>query len=446
MRELPNDPQAERRLLACCMIDGPSVIALAVEARIERSSFYVQTYGIIFSLLVEMLSSGSTIDQSTVYQELVRRKSLSIFSPSSTFHEICSDCHTSIDAPQLIDVVSELSAVRRAIRIADLLTENCYSYKGGGLRDALGAPLDQLLALSTRADGPEPSWGEIIALAGKESEDRIAGKGRIAQTIAFPWEKMNALFGPMERGQLVVLAARTSIGKSSLARPIACHAALHRHQVYFDTLEVNPVKVALQMAATLSRIGIRALPSAHSADQQQFLSSLRELKSAGLTMSRKDRTLAQIVGRCRALSAQNKLDLVVVDHGGMLTDVYTSRDKVSEVGRITKTLKHIATELNCVVLLLWQLNRSSVKEANREPILSDLKDSGSLEEDADKVLFIHRPNEDPFTQLAQSDTSTIQDQPRFFQNIIQAKGRDEGTSIMSFYFDRATASFNPAQK
>ena len=200
------------------------------------------------------------------------------------------------------------------------------------------------------------------------------------------------------------------------------------------------------MAATLSRFGVRDLASVHAADQQEFRAALHGLKSAGITMSRKDRQLAQIVARCKALHAQGKLDLIVIDHGGLLSDIFAARDKVSEVGRVTKTLKHLATELNCVVLLLWQLNRSSVKEANREPVLSDLKDSGSLEEDADKVIFIHSPSEDPLTQRSQSDVSTVTEQPRFFQNVIQAKGRDEGTSLMSFYFDRATASFIPAQK
>ncbi len=116
------------------------------------------------------------------------------------------------------------------------------------------------------------------------------------------------------------------------------------------------------------------------------------------------------------------------------------------IGQATKTLKVLAVELNIVIVMLWQLNRGSEKESNREPVNSDLKDSGSLEEDADKILLIHRPNENPHTGQSQSSSTPPEECPRFFQNIIQSKGRDEGTQLVSFYFDRATATFDPIQK
>lgn len=448
IRELPNDFTAERHLLGCCMIDGATTVGRVIDAGITPSSFHSTTpaHGEIFSLIVEMVSSGMDVTDATVWQELVRRNMLERVCGNAGFVAITGSVPTTISLSQTIARVAELAAVRSAIRIGTGLVESAYNYAGGGLSEVIARPITDLLALSNSDGQPDASWPDTIDQAAAVADEIIANQGKpLAATIQFPWRQMNELFGPMQRGQLVVIAARTSIGKSSLARPLACHAATHGNKVYFDTLEVQPVRVALQMAASLSRIGVRQLGTTHGSDQQDFKRALLGLKSAGITMSRKDRALGQIIGRTKALAAQGKIDIAFIDHGGYIDEIAKagSGEKVGAIGVVTKALKNLAVDLNIPVVLLWQLNRGSVKEANREPILSDLKDSGSVEEDADKVIFIHRPSENPLTKCTQSDVATVADCPRFFQNIIQAKGRDEGTTFMSFYFDRQTASFDP---
>lgn len=448
-RELPNDLLAERHLLGCCLIDGAVTVGAAVNAGLNSGSFFEPTNGKLFALLVDMVSAGETVTTASVYQELVRRKLMDSVGGSAAFCAISSETSTTVLASQVIGVVAELASVRKAIRIAGEMTERAYAYRGSGLADVISRPIAELLSLSNSDGKPEPSWAETIDEAVAVADEIIANKGKpLAASIPFPWRQMNDLFGPMQRGQLIIIAARTSIGKSSLARPIACHAATHGHKVYFDTLEVQPVKVAMQMAATLSRIGVRQLGSAHDGDQQDFKKALIGLKRAGITMSRKDRALAQIIGRTKALAAQGNVDIAFIDHGGYIDEVSKAGEKakVSAIGIVTKALKNLAVDLDIPVVLLWQLNRGSEKDQNREPVLSDLKDSGSVEEDADKVIFIHRPTDNPITGRAQPSFSTVDECPRFFQNVIQAKGRDDGTSLLSFYFDRQTATFDPIQR
>ena len=448
-RTSPSDVDAEQNLLGCCLINGPVVVSAAIAAGIRPDSFYAPQHATLFEVLVEMLSKGETITDATVLQELVRRKRLEEIGGVPGFSFISGKVPTTAIASQYIAVVAELASVRQIIRIAAELSERAYGYKGGGVGDVIGRPITDLLALSNRDGKPEDSWEETINAAVVVADEIIANQGKpLAATVSFPWRQMNEQFGPMQRGQLVILAARTSIGKSSLARPIACAAAKAGHRIYFDTLEVQPVRVALQMAATLSRVGVRQLGQTHESDQLDFKRALLNLRDAGITMSRKDRSLAQIIGRCTALAAQGKLDLAIIDHGGYIDEGGKAApgEKVAAIGVVTKALKCMAVDLNVPVILLWQLNRGSVKDANREPILSDLKDSGSVEEDADKVIFIHRPSENPITKIPQSDVATVEECPRFFQNVIQAKGRDEGTTFMSFYFDRRIASFDPIER
>ena len=134
---------------------------------------------------------------------------------------------------------------------------------------------------------------------------------------------------------------------------------------------------------------------------------------------------------------------------GLIADCEGSRyeTKAAAIGRVTKALKRLAGELDCVIFLLCQLNRLSAQESNREPRLTDLRDSGDIEQDADRVLFLHRPDEDPLTGTNQAKSEDAEDRPRDFVNIVQGKGRNVGQGqIMSFYFNRATATFIPATR
>lgn len=447
-RELPHDLQAERELLACCMLDT-SAIGRAIEAGVRPDTFYGQHHGHVFGVIVEMVSAGAVVESWTVLQELIRRKLHDPNEGHGAFTQISDASPTSALTEPSIARIIELSALRGAIRIATAMVEKAYAYAGEGLSEVIDSPISQLLTLTTRDGKTESTWAEVVDQAAVIADEIIAHKGKpLGASIPFPWEQLNEKFGAMERGQLVVLAARTSIGKSSLSRPIALHAASSGHKVYYDTIEVKPARVALQMAATISRLGVRQLGNAHGGEQQDFKRALLNLRTLGITISGKDRALPQIIARTRALSAQGKLDLVIIDHGGYIDEIAKADQhrKAGAIGIVTKALKTLAVDLNVVIILLWQLNRGSSKESNREPILSDLKDSGSVEEDADKVIFIHRPTDDPITNRAQSDFASVEDCPRFFQNVFQAKGRDEGTTLQSFYFNRRIASFEPIVK
>jgi replicative DNA helicase len=304
------------------------------------------------------------------------------------------------------------------------------------------------IATGTAAE-KELDWDQVVDVADHNLAESIANAGQpTGREIPFPWPSMNNVFGPMQRGQLVIIAARASVGKSSLARPILAHAADKGFKSYYVTLEVNPERIPLQIASSMAGIGLRQAPHAHKSDQQELIAALRSLKGMGVTISRKDRSIARIEARARALHARGQLDIMFIDHGGYVQDVYRAKnagDKIGACGLLTKTLKQLAGELDIPVVLLWQLNRNSVQAGNREPNLTDLKDSGSLEEDADKVLLIHRPDTDPLKCNAkQAETMTVAELPAYYQNIIQAKGRDDGTALLSFYLHRQTATFRLA--
>jgi replicative DNA helicase len=444
----PNSTEAEEQLLSACLLDGAEILARCVNSRITPSCFYVPANRIVFACLLDMLSAGKSIDASVLAEELRTSRQLDDVGGFPYILRISDRVPTTAGAAYFIEKVRELASLREVITACTYAIERCYAYTGGGISEAVKPTMERLLDVSTGADAEqEPDWDTLVDKGEDALTQTIQSSGITNNTISFPWPIMDRTFSPMERGQLVVVAARASIGKSSLARPILAHAAKEGHRAYYVTLEVNPERIPLQIASSIAGIGLRQVARAHPSDQRELFEALKSLKGYGVTMSRKDRSISRIEARARALHARGNLDILFIDHGGYLKEIseVTDGNKRDVIGMVTKRLKTLATELGIVVVLLWQLNRNSIQAGNREPNATDLKDSGSLEEDADKVLLIHRPDKDGITGMDQSLTSDASDTPRFFQNIIQAKGRDDGTSLLSFYFHRQTATFHPAE-
>lgn len=446
----PHSVEMEESLLSACFLDAGETIPLCINLQLSPSVFYVPANRGIFSAALDLFTRGKEVATYTVAEELKAFGTLDEYGGYGYLARVSSMVPTTAGAIYAAEKLVELHALRETIRIATGLVENCYTYGGDGIAQTVSPAVNSLLALATgAASEKEKDWDEVVDDADAMLAASIANAGKpTAREIPFPWPRMNDVFGPMQRGQLVIIAARASVGKSSLARPILAHAAFKGFKSYYVTLEVNPERIPLQIASSMAGIGLRQAPHAHKTEQQELVDALRSLKGMGVTISRKDRSIARIEARARALHAKGQLDIMFIDHGGYVQDVYRAKnagDKIGACGLLTKTLKQLAGELDIPVVLLWQLNRNSVQAANREPNLTDLKDSGSLEEDADKVLLIHRPDTDPLKCNAkQSETMSVSDLPAYYQNIIQAKGRDDGTALLSFYLHRQTATFQLA--
>lgn len=445
--DLTTSHDDELRLLGCVMADGATSYAKAVTAGVTLATFDDMRNALVWQTVETLAADGKPIDEVAVASALQAAGRMDrVGWPHIT--EIVKSVPTTLQAALYIEHVRNAEIRRNVARHSAQLADLCRNQPEADLGTLLDPQVARIMATMAGMNGDEDaSWAEVVTRAEAQLEEMLATNGAPQKkAICWPWRRMDDVFAPMQRGQLIIAAARPSVGKSSLARPIALHAAAAGQHVYFVTLEVNPERVPLQMAASLAHLGLREAPRAHVADQNDLRKALRSLKDLGITISRRDSSLARVLGRAHALRAQGKLDLLVIDHGLLLDDVARARDhkdQIIAISRVTKALKRLAGELDIAVLLLWQLNRDSAKDG-REPNLADLRGAGSLEEDADKVLFIHRPDKTPDGN-PQSESTSVHDAPHFFQNVIQAKGRDDGTGFLSFLFKRSTATFAPIQ-
>jgi replicative DNA helicase len=404
---------------------------------------------VIYGTLVDMCADGKSIDLASLSEQLKIERKFNDVGGYAYLAQISGRIPTTAQAQFFIEKLMELYALRQLINKGQALVESAYNYSGD-LKSSFSKHAHEIMTIASGSTiEPEASWDDLIEQALDVTESLITNKGRPpALVIDFPWKEMNELFQPMQRGQLVIPAGRTSTGKSCLLRQIAHHACVCGHKVYYDTLEVKPHQVPLQLAAMFSKIGIRQLHSAHKKDQNDFKSVLKDLRRLGIVVTNRERSFSQIVSRVKALHAAGRMDMFCVDYGGLIEEVSTARrqDLATEASRVMAGLKMLAVETNSVGVVPWQLNRDAEKDGNREPRLSDLRDCGQLENHGDKILLIHRPDENPLTKQHQKENSRVADMPRFFQNISQSKGRDDGVSLMSFYFNRPIAAFEEIQK
>lgn len=450
-RVTPWSEDAEEYLLSCILIDGKEVIAKCQAVKMKSRVFYKPSNRVIYEILAIMYAEGKPIDLASLCEEMMINKTLEQVGGFAYLTQISSRMPTTAQAEFFIEKLMELWTLRELIVKGSKLVEGVYDYTGDIKETFTGLAAD-IMALSSGADiVKEASWDDLITQAEDVAQSLIKNKGRPpAMVINFPWDEMNTLFQPMQRGQLIIPAGRTSTGKSCLLRHLACGAIKDGHAVYYNTLEVKPHQVPLQIAAMLSRIGIRQLHDSHHRDQGDFLGALRDLRGLKMIVTSNDKSFSQIEPRVRALAATGKCDMFCVDYGGLVEEVRNSKpfDLSSNASRVMSGFKSIAVETNTVGVVPWQINRSAEKEGNREPRMSDLRDSGQIENHADKILLIHRPDSTPaeIGGHQQADNDRLADRPRFFQNISQSKGRDDGTSLMSFWFNRSTASFEPIVK
>jgi len=229
-----------------------------------------------------------------------------------------------------------------------------------------------------------------------------------------------------------------------LADQIALNNALHYgNHVAIFSLEVTVEQKPRKFAQIMSGHSWRNLPKLHEKDRVEFLQALHEIKKCKrLHVSYRDQSVDAICSRIRVMRQQMGLKLAIIDYL-QLMKMGGDGTRNDIIGEATRKIKLLALELNMPIIVLSQLSRANEKEGRR-PRLSDLRDSGNIESDADRVLLIDRPLVNPLTNMQQDFTDhTIE---RLYQEIIQAKGRDVGCAEIGLYFNRACTRFQPAQK
>lgn len=376
--------EAEQEILGS-ILDDPSIID-RVSDKLESSDFYSPDHISIFSAMIGAQAEGGHIDAITISE---RNRDIDI----GYLAELQSNSTGKANFSYYASVVKDKAKKRQLIDAVNQIAETVH--KGDAEKsDALIADAAAIIGGLQVSDGAGiRGTEEVLKSLAEKWQRRIDLKGEV-DGLETGLGLLDQRFRGWKAGDLIFIGARPSMGKSVLAFQIGCHnAVMHRKNVLGFSLEMTAEQVLERLTANLGGVHLGVFKRCDNSEfgrhNDQILVAANKLKNARIKI---DDTpglhINQILARARAAHRREKLDMVIVDHIHIVKGDGQSRER--EIAGITGSLKILAKELACPVIAVGQLNRSVEKRPDKKPMMSDLRDSGSVEQDADIVMLLYR--------------------------------------------------------
>jgi replicative DNA helicase len=399
-RTMPHSLEAEEYLLSCCLLDGADVVSRCLEARIKPASFYDPKHAIIYERLLDLYNRQAPIDVSVVAEELKTVRQLDQIGGYAFLTQVSGRIPTTAQAGYFIEKVREQALLREIIRSATGAVEDCYNFSGG--IDEFVDQVEQKLFSVTqnRVSESAKQMREPTREAMNVINKMLMKKGELTG-VSSGFKDLDGMMYGFQRQEMIILAARPSMGKTSLALNFAEAAALPKKgppaAVLIFSLEMGASQLALRMLCSRARVNMKLLRdgllSKNGDEQNRLLESADELSKAPIYIDDSSSiSIMQLRAKARRIHSRAPLGFIMVDYLQLLSPTDPKVPREQQVAEASRGLKALAKELDVPVLVLSQLNRSSEKD-NRTPKLSDLRESGSIEQDADVVLMLARPRD-----------------------------------------------------
>ena len=390
----PQSLEAEQSVLGAILIDRDAVVEVAEFLRPE--DFYRQANGRIYAAIIDLFERREPIDIVTVAESLERREELEAIGGRAYLSSLSNETPTAVHAAQYARIVERKAVLRNLIGAAGRIAGIGYE-DPAEIQEAIDRAESELFAVSQKR--VEAGFSPLKSLL-HDAYDRLdylhAHRGEISG-VRTGFADLDALTTGLQPSDLIVLAARPSVGKTSFALNIAEHAAVkERKTVGVFSLEMSKEQLALRLLSSETGINPRPLQTGFvdETDWSKIATVMNDMASAPLWIDDSPAlSVMELRTKARCLEAeQHGLDLIIVDYLQLMQAATVSRDanRVQEVSEISRGMKQLARELKVPVLALSQLSRGVEQRGTAEPRLSDLRESGSIEQDADVVIFLYR--------------------------------------------------------
>lgn len=390
----PHDDDAEQSVLGSILVDQDAIVKVAELLRPE--SFYSPAHQDIYAAMEILYDKRSPIDAVTLTSQLKKMKALDAIGGASKIAELSSVVSTSANVVQYAQLVNETAIKRNMIGISAQLSELAFD-EAKEIRDLIDAAEQQVFALSqtNRAKAFIPIK-ETLAES-FERLDELQRSGSELRGVPTGFGDVDRLLAGLQPSNLIILAARPGTGKTAFALNITQHATIvGKKKVGFFSLEMSKEELVDRLLIAQADIDAWRLKTGRL-DNQDFLKISDAMGVLADTSIFIDDTpgmsIYEMRTKARRLMAEHKIDMLVVDYL-QLAQGRTKDNRVQEVAEISQGLKNIARELRVPVLALSQLSRAVESRGEKTPQLSDLRESGSIEQDADVVMFLYRKDDD----------------------------------------------------
>jgi replicative DNA helicase len=443
-RDLPHSLEAEQAVLGAILSDETAFDQVA--ARVQARDFYRLEHQHVYEACVELAREAKSLDAVVVQQRLDAKGLLGGAVPRELPFTLQRAVGTTANVSRYAEIVKELSSLRNMMLVAQGLVERGYE-AGTGVQGFLEAAQQEIFAagqgVGTETLKPikEPVWKALENLEAVQQRVQSGQSPITGVPTGFQTLDKNTL--GLQPGQLVVLAARPSVGKTAFALNIATHAAAKAgRKVAFFSLEMPSEQLALRMLASEAKLDWRRISQGMLSkyDWEKIAAQGDRLSSSAVWLD--DNFVlspVELRSKCRKLKRENGgLDLVMIDYLQLMHSPSDrgNQSREQEIATISRSLKSLAKELECPVVALSQLNRGVEKRKGEPPMLSDLRESGAIEQDADIVMFLHRNEED--NEKVQQGTASGE---TLEVDLIVAKQRQGPTCTIPLVFFKTTTFF-----
>ncbi|MFT4085324.1 MAG: replicative DNA helicase [Nocardioides sp.] len=390
-RTPPQDIAAEQAVLGSMLI-SKDAIADVVEV-IRGVDFYRPAHETIYDTVIDMFGRGEPADMITVASELERRGELERIGGAPYLHTLAANVPIAANAGFYAEIVREQAVLRRLVDAGTRIVQMGYSAEGEVDDIVDGAQAEIFKITEKRASEDYSPLSDIMDGVLDEIE-AISNREAGIYGVPTGFADLDELTNGLHAGQMIIVAARPAMGKSTLALDLCRAASIHNNLTsVFFSLEMSRSEITMRLLSAEAKVPLNHIRNGNMSDDDwnKLAQKMGEVSSAPMFIDDSpNMTMMEIRSKARRLKQRHDLKLVVLDYLQLMSSGKKVESRQLEVSEFSRQIKLLAKELDVPIIALSQLNRGSEQRSDKRPMVSDLRESGSLEQDADMVILLHR--------------------------------------------------------
>jgi replicative DNA helicase len=409
-RQPPQDIPAEQSVLGGMLL-SKDAIADVVEA-LQGADFYRPAHQVIFDCILDLYGRGEPADAITVAAELNRTDQLSKMGGAVYLHTLIASTPTAANAGYYAAIVAEQAVLRRLVEAGTRVVQLGYGAAGGkgDVDDIVDRAQQEIYDVTEKRMSEDYSRLEDILQPTMDELDAIASRGGVSRGVPTGIRDLDELTNGLQAGQMIVIAARPGVGKSTLGLDIARNASVKHHQpAAIFSLEMSKHEITMRLLSAEAKVPLHHMRAGSLSDEDwsKLARRMGEIADAPLYIDDSpNMTMMEIRAKARRLKQRNDLKLVVIDYLQLMTSGKRVESRQQEVSEFSRALKLLAKELEVPVIAMSQLNRGSEQRQDKKPMLSDLRESGCLPADT-RILRADTGAETSMGELFESGETDV---------------------------------------
>ena len=387
----PHSKSAEQSVIGSMILDPETVITVA--EILEAEDFYDKRYGLIFSAITGLEKEGKPIDIITIENRIKEMNQPLGAIEMNVLGELVMAVSTSVNVAHHAEIVYKNSLLRKLIKVAEKISLNCYAGESN-LEDILQLTEKEIFDLLQKRQVSDATDIKQVIISVIESIEAASKSGGTVTGIPTGFHDLDYKMAGLQNSDLILIAARPSMGKTAFALNIAEYVTVKKNvTTAIFSLEMSKEQLAKRILAMNSRVDSQKLRTGDLSDREwgDIVDSARIIGETNLVIDDTPGiSITELRSKCRKLKLEKNLGLVMIDYIQLMTGSKQTESRQQEISEISRSLKALAREINAPIIALSQLSRRVEQRDDKRPMLSDLRESGAIEQDADVVIFIYR--------------------------------------------------------